>query len=321
MAKIHLQLLEAVQLNLFSGSQRATAIQLPITFAEWTRDQVERTADGWLPRRSYPDGRAFPYNAWGRDEDILFSQSGDGIFLAWLYGDVTRRGMGDFSSQAEELIDAFLAEGGRFGSINHDTYDPQENVAYSSAFRALVRLSSWLDRPEWDEAAYELCLKPLARFQICEDRNGVATHGLLYMEDSWDTCYLWENAEAAWAYLEAGEQKRDQAWERMGLTILRAAAKHHHGPFGFLTEGVDWNNHNGVWREFEDGSKVPIHVGGATYGDVNYTQPFLNNLHIVGPTLFYLERLATKDTTQEGRETKFFDCDQNMIADLIRLPH
>src|ERR1039458_9938381 len=25
--------------------------------------------------------------------------------------------------------------------------------------------------------------------------------------------------------------------------ILRAVAKHHYGPYGFLTEGVDWNDH------------------------------------------------------------------------------
>ncbi len=321
MAKIHLQLLEAVALDLLSGEALAVAAQLPITFAQWIRDKVEHTEDGWIPRRSYPDGRAFPFNAWGKDEDILFNNSGDGIFVPWLFGDLTHRGMGDFSQEARALVEAFLAPGGRFGSINHDTYDPQENVAYSSAFRALIRLAEWLDQPEWNQAAYDLCLEPLARFQIHEDRNGVATHGLLYMEDSWDTCYLWENAEAAWAYLEAANAKQNPVWERHGLTILRAAAKHHHGPFGFLTEGVDWNNHNGVWRELPDGSKAPIHVDGATYGDVNYTQPFLNNLHIVGPTLFYLEEMALHDSSSNGLESKFFDCDQTLIASIVRLPH
>ena len=28
------------------------------------------------------------------------------------------------------------------------------------------------------------------------------------------------------------------------------------------------------------------HVDGALYGDINYTEPLLNNLHLVGPSLF-----------------------------------
>jgi hypothetical protein len=57
--------------------------------------------------------------------------------------------------------------------------------------------------------------------------------------------------------------------------ILRAIAKHHYGPHGFLTEGVDWNNHVGKQH----------HFGAAEYGDIKYTEPLLNNLHIVEPTL------------------------------------
>ena len=53
------------------------------------------------------------------------------------------------------------------------------------------------------EFAYEKCLAGLDQFKMREDRNGVATKGLLYMEKSWDTAYLWENAEAALAYFEA----------------------------------------------------------------------------------------------------------------------
>ncbi len=60
-----------------------------------------------------------------------------------------------------------------------------------------------------------------------------------------------------------------------GLTILRAIAKHHQRDTGFLTEGVDWNNHVGKQHHFDE----------AEYGDIKYTEPLLNNLHIVEPTL------------------------------------
>ena len=46
----------------------------------------------------------------------------------------------------------------------------------------------------------------MLRFRMAEDRNGVATRGLFLMEDSWDTAYLWENAEVAQAYLEAWQE-------------------------------------------------------------------------------------------------------------------
>ncbi len=84
-----------------------------------------------------------------------------------------------------------------------------------------------------------------------------------------------------------------------------------YGPYGFLTEGVDWNNHNAQWRVV-DGKKIPIHVGGVVYGDVNYTEPFLNNLHIVEPTLFYLEHFAKRSTT-DGRE-QWTDHEGNVIS-------
>ena len=64
-----------------------------------------------------------------------------------------------------------------------------------------------------------------------------------------------------------------------GLTILRAIAKHHHGRHGFLTEGVDWNNHVGKQHHFDE----------AEYGDIKYTEPLLNNLHIVEPTLLVIK--------------------------------
>ena len=87
--------------------------------------------------------------------------------------------------------------------------------------------------------------------------------------------YLWENAEAALAYIEAYLDTNNKLYLLDALTILRAIAKHHHGEYGFLTEGVDWNNHVGKQHHFD----------GAEFGDIKYTEPLLNNLHIVEPTL------------------------------------
>ena len=76
--------------------------------------------------------------------------------------------------------------------------------------------------------AYEKCLQGLNEFKMCDDRNGVPTKGLLYMEKTWDTAYLWENAEAALAYFEAALDTRQRdsikskEYERNGLVILRA---------------------------------------------------------------------------------------------------
>ncbi len=222
--------------------------------------------------------------------------------------------------EVRQAANLYREMGGAFGSINHDTYDDRENVAYSVGFRALSRAAGLLrDASLYDWALAE-CLHGLERFEMKEDRNGVVTQGLLYMEDSWDTSYLWENAEAAMAYLEAAEMCRKREYELKGLTILRTAALHHHGPHGFLTEGVDWNNHNGQWWGGDRGDrKIPIHVGGVVYGDVNYTQPFLNNMHITTPTLQYLERLAHREKGS-GRGVVFSDCENNVLVKLEHSP-
>ncbi len=196
---------------------------------------------------------------------------------------LTAAGLADYRSQAEALGDAFVAADGFWGSINHDTYDDHESVAYSCAFRILRRAADVLDRPDWREFAYQAALPALARFRMAEDRNGVATTGLLWMEESWDTAYLWENAEAAQAYLEAWAETGDEAHREVALGgILRAIANHHYGDQGFLTEGVDWNNH--VSQQH--------HIDQALYGAIQYTEPLLNNLHFLGPTLFYFEKIG-----------------------------
>ncbi|MCP4451722.1 MAG: hypothetical protein GY809_09690, partial [Planctomycetes bacterium] len=86
-------------------------------------------------------------------------------------------------------------------------------------------------------------------------------------------------AEAALVYAEAYQDTGVKAYLQAAQTILRAIAKHHHGTHGFLTEGVDWNNHVGKQHHFNE----------AEYGDIKYTEPLLNNLHIVEPTLLVLQ--------------------------------
>jgi hypothetical protein len=194
--------------------------------------------------------------------------------------ELTARGIRDCSAELESKCGLVKECGGFFASINHDTYDANENVAYAVAFRTLLRAGKLLGRGEFIQFAFDRCLAGLERFKMHEDRNGVATQGLLWMEESWDTAYLWENAEAAAAYVDAFAYTGDSKYIVDALTILRAAAKHHHGPYGFLTEGVDWNNHVGQQH----------HIGGALYGDIQYTEPLLNNLHIAEATLEILDR-------------------------------
>jgi hypothetical protein len=130
------------------------------------------------------------------------------------------------------------------------------------------------------------------------------------MEKSWDTAYLWENAEAALAYFEAAAdtRRRDPAksreYELDGLVILRAIAKHHYGPHGFLTEGVDWNNH--VTQKH--------HIDQKEFAAIRYTEPFLNNQHIAEPTLYYLAHLARKSS--HAAKTQWRDLEGNLLLEL-----
>ena len=198
---------------------------------------------------------------------------------------MAQRGHEGYRSLIERPLKAFMDSEGCFGSMNHDTYDRHENVCYAVASRVLHRFADWkmcADPEAAHRFAHERCLTGLERFWIREDRNGVATAGLLWMEESWDTCYLWENAEAAQAWFEAAVDTGRQEHIDDGLAVLEAMARHHYGPHGFLTEGVDWNNR--VGREH--------HIDAALYGPIRYTEPLLNNQHLVEPTLYYLRHLA-----------------------------
>lgn len=276
---------------------------LAIEYAQWMDRHLEPLPNGWFPRRVTPEGKHYPFAAEGGD-DHFFDRSADGLFILQLWAELSDRGLADYRDKLRNGLDAFRRAGGIYGSINHDTYDPHENVAYSVAFRVFRRAGEVLEDRSLKEYALTTILPALDRFKMHEDRNGVATKGLLWMEESWDTSYLWENAEASLAHLEAYTDTGKPEYLTDGLTILRAIAKHHHGPHGFLTEGVDWNNHVGEQHHFD----------GALYGAIQYTEPFLNNQHIVEPTLYYLENHAK--ISEAAGLRRYFDHEGNLIVTL-----
>ncbi len=274
--------------------------------ARWIDRHVPAVPNGWFPRRVTLAGDVYRRSPDG-GEDPFWQTSADSLFILQLQAALTDRGLADYRAPLREKVDFFIRAGGIFGSINHDTYDPHENVAYSVAFRTLRLVSRVLKDPQIGQFACDKCLAGLEQFKMNEDRNGVATRGLLYMEKSWDTAYLWENAEAALAWFEAAsdtrksDPQRSRRYELDGLVVLRAIAKHHYGPHGFLTEGVDWNNHVGQQH----------HIDQAEFGAIQYTEPFLNNQHIVEPTLFYLEHLAEKHAANGRAEWR--DLEENLL--------
>lgn len=295
MAKVAFQML--LFADELGGSPRANRMRAIATrCAAWIDKNVEAVPNGWFPRRTTPEGKVYRKSPDGGN-DSFWQTSADGLFILQLQAALTERKLADYKTALRDKSGVFTSAGGIFGSINHDTYDPHENVAYSVAFRTLMLTSRVLRDERLRQFAYEKCLAGLDQFKMAEDRNGVATKGLLYMEKSWDTSYLWENAEAALAFFEAAADLRPQnparsrEFELDGLTILRAAAKHHYGPHGFLTEGVDWNDHVGQQH----------HIDQAKYGAIQYTEPFLNNQHIIEPTLFYIRHLSRQSETDGVR--------------------
>ncbi|HTL55209.1 MAG TPA: hypothetical protein VL361_05990 [Candidatus Limnocylindrales bacterium] len=305
MAKVAFQLL--LFADALQGDQRAQRMSaISVRCADWIQKNIEQVPNGWFPRRTDAAGKIHRQSPDG-GQDSFWQTSADSLFILQLQAALTQRHLADYRQALKEKIDVFVRAGGIFGSINHDTYDPLENVACSVAFRTLLLSSRVLHDKNLKGFAFEHCLTKLDQFKICEDRNGVATRGLLYMEKSWDTAYLWENAEAALAYFEAALETRktdptkSHEYELAGLVILRATAKHHYGTNGFLTEGVDWNNHVGQQH----------HIDQAKFGAIRYTEPFLNNQHIAEPTLFYLENLAR--SKKRGDSTEWLDLEGNRL--------
>ncbi|MCX6905821.1 MAG: hypothetical protein NTW03_20535 [Verrucomicrobia bacterium] len=305
MAKIACQLLLFAD-DLKDQARAERLRKIAVRCANWMERKVEAVPNGWWPRRTSPDGVVYRKSPDGGN-DPFWQTSADGLFILQLQAMLMERQLADCAKPLQARTEVFMRAGGIFGSINHDTYDPHENVAYSVAFRTLLRVSRVLKDDGIRTFAYEKCLVGLDQFKMQEDRNGIATRGLLYMEKSWDTSYMWENAEAALAYFEACADLRQtdpvksRECEQNGLTILRAIARHHHGPHGFLTEGVDWNDHVGQRH----------HIGQAKYGAIQYTEPFLNNQHIAEPTLFYLRHLARETGPPPASEWR--DAEGNIL--------
>lgn len=246
---------------------------------DWLLRHVTLLPNGWVPRRITPGGAHYPQSPTG-GPDPIFTHSADGLYLFALAARLAGS-LPACRALALQLGDCFVKAGGFWGSINHDTYDVRESVAFAVAFRLLTQAGQALDKPEWLQFARQTALPGLEPFRMFENRNGVATRGLLWMEKSWDTAYLWENAEAAQAWLESWQATAEPAHLAAATATLTAISRHHYGPHGFLTEGIDWNNHIGRRH----------HIRQELYGAIRYTEPLLNNLHLVGPTLTLLEAM------------------------------
>ena len=310
MAKVGFQLLSFAG-DLAPDARAERMRQAALRCSQWIDAHVERVTNGWFPRRVTPQGKIWLKSPDGGN-DPFWQTSADGLFILQLQAALTVQGLADYRTSLRDKTAVFMKAGGIFGSINHDTYDPRENVALSVAFRTLLSVSRVLNDDAIRTFACDKCLSALDDFKMTDNRNGVATKGLLYMEKSWDTAYLWENAEAALAYFEAAadlrrrDLKASQRCEMDGLIILRAIAKHHYGPYGFLTEGVDWNDHVGQQH----------HIAQAKHAAIQYTEPFLNNQHVAEPTLYYLQHLA-KTEVKGGRKV-WRDLEDNLILTLPR---
>jgi hypothetical protein len=278
LAKIGVQMLGFAD-ELPAGPRPERLRECAYRLGRWLMERIPLLPDGWVPRRITLQGEPYHLTPEGKP-DPIFSRSADGLFLLHLWAALSTQHLERFADQAQRLGEAFINAGGYWGSLNHDTYDDHENLAYAAAFRVLRQAAGWLGKPAWRDFAYRVALPGLERYRMLEDRHGVPTRGLLWMEESWNTAYLWENAEAALAYLEAWTDTSQPSDLQNGLAILRAIANHHHGNLGFLTEGVDWDNV--VTRQH--------HIDEAQYGDIRYTEPLLNNLHHIAPVLYYFDR-------------------------------
>lgn len=273
---------------------------------------TERCSNGWYPRRCTPHGRSYPWapDSFGPSDlpnlrlpDPIHDRSGSGAFVLSLLAAATTDGILEASGHLEAGVAAFIGADGHFGSTNTDTEDLSENVSYAIAFKALMESAEVLGDSRIQEFAFERCLGPLSRFELVEDLGGLETKGLLYMEDSWNAACTWEMAEAADAYLVAFGKTDQRTHALKALTILRALAKHHYGPVGFMTEAIDWDGHSVAER----------HIGGQRNGPIQTTHPFLNNLHLVLPTTHYLEEFAMAKVT-EGGVSSLVDLEGNRLC-------
>jgi hypothetical protein len=311
MARVAHQLLALAEV-IDDADMAAKATAASLRFADWL-EGVQLCDNGWYPRRSSRDGSVYrlapraigPVTLVGPlKPDPVWDISGCGALILQFLAALQRTGLRDVSTSLARGVETFIQGGGYFGSVNTDTEDPRENVAYAMAFLAINDAAKVLNVDRWTTFAYESCLGPLSDFEMCEDVNGLETKGLLWMEHNWNSACMWEIAEAAEAYMVAYADRAQRGHLLKALTMLRGMAKHHHGPHGFLTEAVDWDGHSTVLRHFE----------GRRYSDIAVTHPFLNNLHVLEPTVSYLSSHAFRGTLPDGTGEAFYDIEGNLLG-------
>ena len=311
-ARVGHQLLLVAKLD-HDARRARRSLEAASRVAAWI-DASQRCSNGWFPRRSRPDGTVFldAVDALGptdlaamRYPDPLGDCSGGGSMALHFLAAATSAGICDATDSVREAVRAFVDAGGHFGSVNTDTEDRAENVSFALGFQAMLAAADLLGDAEFADFAFESCLAGLERFELTRDLNGCATKGLLYMEDSWNAACTWEVAVCAAAYLDAHSRRPRREYVLKALTMLRGLARHHHGDLGFLTEAVDWDGHSVKTR----------HFGGASRGDIATTHPFLNNLHLLEPTVLFLETGAIRQDHHK-LEPGLYDLEGNRLCDL-----
>ena len=311
-ARVGHQLLLVAKLD-HDARRARRSLEAASRVAAWI-DASQRCSNGWFPRRSRPDGTVFldAVDALGptdlaamRYPDPLGDCSGGGSMALHFLAAATSAGICDATDSVREAARAFVDAGGHFGSVNTDTEDRAENVSFALGFQAMLAAADLLGDAEFADFAFESCLAGLERFELTRDLNGCATKGLLYMEDSWNAACTWEVAVCAAAYLDAHSRRPRREYVLKALTMLRGLARHHHGDLGFLTEAVDWDGHSVKTR----------HFGGASRGDIATTHPFLNNLHLLEPTVLFLETGAIRQDHHE-LTPGLYDLEGNRLCDL-----
>jgi hypothetical protein len=267
---------------------RETVTAAAKRFADFVR-RCAQTSTGWLPRRTAHDMSAYTLARIPPQEpdmeprkDAVAETSGAGLLTLSCMLEFDRMGHAGLRGFLRETCDAFVDHGGYFGSINTDTEDPEETVSVARAVQTLLDAAARLGVARYRDFALEECLPRLRRFHMAEDRNSQPTRGLLRLSDSYSSACLWECSEAALAYFRAAQERGSAGDVVAGLSVLRGIARNHHGPLGFLPSELDWNG------------RMPAekHLVPGEYGPRALTHPYMNNLHVVTSTLFYLENLA-----------------------------
>ena len=121
LARIGVQMLDFAKI--LNDKVYAPRLQLAAWgLGEWLAAHVPLLDNGWVPRRITLTGDPYPLTPAG-GPDPIYSHSADGLYLLELWAVSGHRNL------ALKLGNAFLSQGGFWGSLNHDTFDNHENVA------------------------------------------------------------------------------------------------------------------------------------------------------------------------------------------------